>query len=703
MVSATAGTRARNEPATARPRRACGPLRMKPLQMKLAPRLLLVALVTLLLPWAGCQYVRDLESALRRGQLDTLAATADILAVSLTDRLGPAAIDRQRFSSRHPAITDIYLHPLTRTPDLDGYADDWGLDEATRVTLPGAQGDDFSVRYQAASDGVSMFLFLQVDDDDVIMGEAGDHLRLRIGTAANGFADLTLSAQAPGLFTPASSKPGVARRVRGNWQAVSTGFNLEVQIPLAVAGDRAGFLVTDADRDGSIQRAGTLPSLANEPGWLISTLPAAQTLLENAVRPGQRLRLVDRDGYVLASAYGGSGADQDPALTGLARRILRWVIRDQHRTAPPLDVKPGRIDTNRFTGAFHGAPLDARAGDSGAERVVLEAIRPVGSLSDVSLALLIEEDSERVLSLTDRAASRIFVSSFAVSLSAAALLLGFAAWLSWRIRRLSQAAGGALGSESDKVPALPEDRAGDELGELSRNFSALLTQISEHNQYLQGLGSRITHELSTPMAVVRTSLENLQAESGDHVYLERARQGIERLQAMVAALGAATRMEQAISSAENERFDLAQLLAELGAALQAAHPGRDLRITVPPGRCEIDGAPELVAQMVDKLVENAIGFCPPDGVIHLILSADGDDSLLQVRNSGSQLPPGPPERLFDSMVSARRDDGSGPHLGLGLYIVRLVARHHGGRVQASNLPDHAGVCFGVHLPGARSE
>lgn len=683
--------------------------------MRLAPRLLLVASVTLLLPWAGCQYVRDLESALRNGQLETLGATADILAVSLDEHLGPAAVDPQRFLTPHRQAADIYVHPLPRTPALDGYADDWGLSPASLLTLPGEQRPDFSVRYQAASDGVNLFLFLQIEDDEVIMGDAGDHVRLRVGSTAAGFADLILATQAPGLFTPSSSKEILARRVRGNWQPSSTGFNLELQMPLTLAGTRIGFLVTDTDRDGATQRSGTLATLASEPGWLVGTLPAAQALLQNAVRPGQRLRLVDRDGYVLASAYGGSAGNNDRAFGALARRILRWMIRDR-QTAPALpDVQPGRIDISRVDGVFAGAPLDARVGDTGAERVVLEAVRPVGPATGAALALLVEEDSERVLSLTDRAASRLFVSSFVVSIAAAALLLGFAAWLSWRIRRLSRAAGDALRADSGRVPVLPEDQAGDELGELSRNFSGLLMQIGEYNEYLRSLGSRLTHELRTPMAVVRTSLENLQAETGDHVYLERARQGIERLQAMVAALGAATRMEQAISSAETERFDLAQLVAELGAALQATHPGRDLQVSVPPGRCAMDGAPELIAQMIDKLVENAVEFCPPQGVIRLALTADGDAWQLTLSNTGPRLPEGPPERLFDSMVSSpdggrpgqrsddHPDDRSRPHLGLGLYIVRLIARHHGGRVSAGNLPDNAGVCFSVHLPVAKAE
>jgi signal transduction histidine kinase len=60
-------------------------------------------------------------------------------------------------------------------------------------------------------------------------------------------------------------------------------------------------------------------------------------------------------------------------------------------------------------------------------------------------------------------------------------------------------------------------------------------------------------------------------------------------------------------------------------------------------------------------------------------------------------------RLFDSMVSLREPQpgstaGDAAHLGLGLYIVRLVAEFHAGRVRAANLPDGRGVRFEVELP-----
>jgi two-component system sensor histidine kinase ChvG len=56
------------------------------------------------------------------------------------------------------------------------------------------------------------------------------------------------------------------------------------------------------------------------------------------------------------------------------------------------------------------------------------------------------------------------------------------------------------------------------------------------------------------------------------------------------------------------------------------------------------------------------------------------------------------QELFNSMVSVRKDRGSEPHLGLGLYLVRLIAEFHRGRATAGNLKDNSGVEFGINLP-----
>jgi len=113
--------------------------------------------------------------------------------------------------------------------------------------------------------------------------------------------------------------------------------------------------------------------------------------------------------------------------------------------------------------------------------------------------------------------------------------------------------------------------------------------------------------------------------------------------------------------------------------------------------------PDAIAQLLDKLVENANDFAPPESAIRISLEADARMARLAVENDGPPLPGEAIARLFESMVSLRGPESrgeavDGAHLGLGLYIVRLVAEWHGGRVRASNLPSGRGVRFEVELP-----
>ena len=95
--------------------------------MSIRFQLLLVALATLVLPWAGCQYARELETALRVAQENALLASADTIARALSAqpaRVFPSA-DDQAFKS---AQGDLYVFPLHGEPLLDGYRDDWDID-----------------------------------------------------------------------------------------------------------------------------------------------------------------------------------------------------------------------------------------------------------------------------------------------------------------------------------------------------------------------------------------------------------------------------------------------------------------------------------------------------------------------------------------------------------------------------------------------
>jgi two-component system sensor histidine kinase ChvG len=114
----------------------------------------------------------------------------------------------------------------------------------------------------------------------------------------------------------------------------------------------------------------------------------------------------------------------------------------------------------------------------------------------------------------------------------------------------------------------------------------------------------------------------------------------------------------------------------------------------------IRGAAELIAQMLEKLISNAIDFHTPGTPIKIALETDGRQIRLSVSNSGPALPAEMQDNLFESMVSIRPHKGEQANLGLGLYIVRLIVEFHKGNVLARNRVDGSGVEFIISLPAA---
>jgi signal transduction histidine kinase len=182
------------------------------------------------------------------------------------------------------------------------------------------------------------------------------------------------------------------------------------------------------------------------------------------------------------------------------------------------------------------------------------------------------------------------------------------------------------------------------------------------------------------------------------VYLDRARQGSERLNGILVAMGAATRVEEAISNADRMRFDLTPVVKSAADSYRIAFPERAFATEMPDEPVQIEGAPDLIVQMLDKLVDNAVDFSPPGAQIVLRVRLEPHAAIVEVDNPGPPLSPDTRDRLFESLWQSRSGDSdSRPHFGLGLYIVRLIAEFHGGNAAASSLPGDTGARFTVRL------
>jgi signal transduction histidine kinase len=323
-----------------------------------------------------------------------------------------------------------------------------------------------------------------------------------------------------------------------------------------------------------------------------------------------------------------------------------------------------------------------------------------GGNSEVVGAVLLETRSEGLLLMTNRALGRFaLIALLLVAVLTAGLWL-FASRLSRRVQRLSRAVSHAMDS-SGQVSGLPLTASGDELGDLARNTQKLLKAVAEHTGYLQKLAGRLSHELKTPIAITRSSLDNLASQGLDQPaqqFLARAQEGLDRQAAIVAAMSEAQRLEESVKTTDWDTLDLGEMLGHCTDAYRSVNPQRKINLCLPDEPCMTHCAPDLVAQALDKLVDNAISLSGEDCAIDISLRREGTDCLISVANTGTRLPDVVHERLFDSLVSLRDKRAGGQHLGLGLHIVRLVAEVHGGSVSARNLAGDRGVEFTICLP-----
>ncbi|MEJ2274321.1 MAG: ATP-binding protein, partial [Woeseiaceae bacterium] len=330
-------------------------------------------------------------------------------------------------------------------------------------------------------------------------------------------------------------------------------------------------------------------------------------------------------------------------------------------------------------------------------RAVVAVAAPVMSGNRVIGAVVLQQGTDAILSLTNEGLERLIYVTLITTIVVAGVLLGYATWLSRRIRALSIAAERALEQEQ-LARALPSALAEDEIGDLSRSFSGVLQQLGEYNEYLRTLASKLSHELRTPLAIVTSSLENLEHEPLDETslgYTARAREGADRLRNILNAMSEASRVEELIKNAEPERFDLRGALASATEAYRDVYANRRFEFDADSGEALMSGSPELLIQMLDKLVDNAVDFSADGDTIRIGLEPGADSLRVSVTNPGPPLPERMRSQLFDSMVSVRAGKDS-RHLGLGLYIAKLIAEGHGGTITADNVD--GGVAFTVAFP-----
>ncbi|WP_228160640.1 ATP-binding protein [Marinobacter bohaiensis] len=672
-------------------------------RLTLKRQLLLACLLILLIPWAGLQFVLELDEALRDQAHEQLARQAQRLG-----RLLPAQPALRALPG--PGQRVLYAQALDRPLYLDGYGDDWpSWDEDTDSAYDHPVSPSDPVQWRAGTNAQSLYLLVRVRQAPGRYFDPGrpdrPHAHIRLFLTLDGQA-LTreIRTPAPGPVVAAAG-PGEPRgaRVNGVWQATSQGYQVELQMPRPDLGTAVGFEIWHPHPDMA-DGYRVLGDMGHDAHQRLPRLLYPDTPLQQAIQPllatGQRALLLDDHGWVMADTAAPLPEDETDfdalgpwqIVEQIALNGLRALLR--HFQPDPVQLPEA---APRYRAAQWPDSGLVRHGDS--ESALVQTLT-LETARGRPVTLVLEQSLKDILALSGDALGRVIVRSVLFVGLLVLILLGYASWLSWRITRLQRAVAATVDADGRLLRRMPDNHAGDELGELSRQFGVLVDNLHGYTDYLESFARRLSHELKTPVAVVRSSLENLRHDvpaAADSPYIARAGQATDRLSQILQGMSEAARLEKSFEQVEPEVFDLADVCHQATAAYQSLDPDHVIRYEGPQSGCRVTGSPELIVQLLDKLVDNARDFTPDGELIEVRLEEHGPDWHLEVFNAGPPLPEHLTSEIFSPFVSLREGPQDG-HLGQGLQIVRLITEHHRGRVRARNVENPAGVVFDVTLP-----
>ena len=702
-------------------------------------KLLLASAVLFIVPWIGVRYIQDMEDFLRNNHEQNLLGRAQIVAAVLQGQ-SKFFISRgvQTVSETQPAVSPashIYVRPLLAPIQLDGYLDDWAEYQGSM------QFDSYQINSEADNTPTIdfkshigtyknyLYVVFEVSDDHIVYRlpnslslTKSDHLRISLRDREGILKYYIITTQSPGWVnahrmennTEEARAVAPELRIKGEWQQTKTGYNIEIRIPLSMIGDNLSFFIADVDNPknrGIEYYAGSTDS-PDKLGTIIIPSPELESMLNRIARPASRTWVIDQYNRVIAvtgeltseneTTTQNTQYNQQGIFKGVVRLLYQLLLQQPTQKFKDDRSAASRLLGNAFQTALAGQPATAWRETPDKRVRILTATYPVQLDGKILGAIAIEETSNAILILQNRAMEILINLSVLTFLIAVLVLLGYATRLSFRIRRLRDDAEQAIGSDGRILNDFYRSNTQDEIGDLSRSFSDMLLRLAEYNRYLESMASKLSHELRTPITVVRSSLENLETtdEPGaKQTYLGRAQDGMARLSDILSRMSEATRLEQTLQTETRRNINLCQLVDDCFSGYRIAYPATqfELNIDVTHG-CMISAADELIAQMLDKLVSNAVDFHTPETPIVIQVDEIDDNIVLSINNQGPSLPESMQGNLFESMVSVRDKRGESPHLGLGLYIVRLIAEYHQGSAIALNRTDHHGVEFRIILP-----
>ena len=698
---------------------------------RLGTKLVLFGLALLIIPWISYRQLYEMEKLLVQGQSQTQLLTAEGISTLFNGRddlFNDLPLELDDFES-------LFAQPLENTIRLDGNPNDWGdglMEEYLPFGSNGFSDGDFELLLGERSN--LLYLHMRVLDDEIVYR---DRSLLRLDNSDQVRLDFQKPNGEPGRVALAFEKEGnlTGFEMDEQWQYASTGqaigeiqgklitqsgeLWLEFRFPLDLLGSRRHFGITYIDVDDPVSRkiegqTLTVPKPGKQSfNLVVLRTPEVRNIVEGLGYSGAKILVID-DRRQIRAEVGKAQVDDPvnteitPTLLALASNAFEYVRPIVHlmATGERYRQKLESLDEQEafeevLSASLIGEPMAVRS-YSGDDQEIIVVAHPIVSNDKTIGSVIVEQNIKDILTFQRKAFEEVILLSAISLLVIFFALITFAGRLAWRIRSLRREASSAIDSYGRlrDIELKREVNSGDEIGDLARSIDNMLSKLRQHNTFLASMPRTLRHEINNPLNTLSTSLQNLALNHEDvsnSKYLESAKRGVNRIGAIVQNLADAANLEEALQSEDFEPVDLNQLLENYVNNYNLTHPNTSIVYSGTNSPVLTMASDYRVEQMMDKIMDNALDFHRKDTTIRVQL--DKIDNLLRitVANRGRILSPSVENSLFDSMVS-HRDQHNRLHFGLGLYVVRVIAEHHGGHVRAVNLSDNSGVAVVVQLP-----
>jgi len=424
-----------------------------------------------------------------------------------------------------------------------------------------------------------------------------------------------------------------------------------------------------------------------------------------------RLRLYDRGGARVADSWFGVHPTyelRDPTTEAWYRDVAR-----------ALDNGFDAIVGARRPPLFEPPPRDRLEGWPEAQRAIRSAVpttelrRAPDGTPYISAAMRVDARNVLLLTVNARDVRRVVrAERFSLALILAATLIVsillsrfLARTIARPLKRLAYAAHRVRRGSAREVdvPLLPARR--DEIGLLARAIHDMTQSLRQRIDATDAFAADVTHELKNPLASLRSAVDTLErVEDPDlrRKMLDVVRQDVGRLDRLVVDIAETSRLDAELSRARFEPVDIGAMIEKMlpmwenrsdnGAQVAFARPRA--------GTAMVHGDESRLCRLIDNLVDNALSFSPPSGVVTVRAARLGDEVAISVEDEGPGVAAGVREMIFNRFHSIRPEEDFGRHSGLGLAIARSIVEAHDGTIEVEDRQDgRTGARFTVRFAG----